>query len=248
MLKLRLGLLTAALLLPLASMGASNGAALDSANNDVSNTASLQRGAAYYVNYCLGCHSAQYVRYNRLADDLGLSESQVINNLMVTGERPFDTMQAAMPRSDSESWFGQPPPDLSLIARARSTDYLYTFLRSFYVDEGSPLGTNNRVLSSPAMPNVLWELQGLQRAVYTEEERADGSVLEVFDGFEIVQPGRLSPEEFDRVARDIVNFLDYIGEPVQLQRQSLGLRVIGFLLIFLLFAWLLKREIWKDVK
>ena len=248
MLKLRLGLLTAALLLPMASMGATSGFALESANNDVSNTASLQRGAAYYVNYCLGCHSAQYVRYNRLAQDLGLSEDQVVNNLMVTGERPFDTMNTAMPQRDSESWFGQPPPDLSLIARARSTDYLYTFLRSFYVDEGSPLGTNNMALSNPAMPNVLWELQGLQSAVYREEERADGTVREVFDGFEIVQPGRLSPDEFDRVARDIVNFLDYIGEPVQLQRQSLGLRVIGFLLIFLLFAWLLKREIWKDVK
>ena len=143
---------------------------MDPANNDVGNTASLQRGARYFVNYCQGCHSAQYVRYNRLAEDLGLSEDQLMENLMFVGEQPHDTMINSMPYDDSARWFGQAPPDLSLIARSRGTDYLYNFLRTFYVEEGTPTGVNNMVLANTSMPHVLWELQGIQRAVFEEHE------------------------------------------------------------------------------
>ena len=219
-------------------------AELDSANNNVANTASLQRGAKYFVNYCLGCHSAEYVRYNRLAQDLQLSEQQLTDNLMFTGEFPFDTMENAMRPEDSERWFGISPPDLSLIARSRGTDYIYTFLRSFYAAPERPTGVDNMVLPGTAMPHVLWQLQGTQRAVFEPDEHG----TQAFERFELARPGELGVEEFDSVVRDIVNFLDYIGEPIKRQRQQLGIRVIGFLLVFLLIAYMLKKEIWKDVK
>jgi ubiquinol-cytochrome c reductase cytochrome c1 subunit len=233
-----------ALLLGLAVGGAAvaqEEAELEPANNNIDNVASLQRGAKYFVNYCLGCHSAKYVRYNRLAEDLQLTEQQLVENLMFTGERPFDTMANAMLPEDSVRWFGISPPDLSLIARSRGTDYLYTFLRSFYVDPSSPTGVDNIVLPGTAMPHVLWELQGLQHTVSGEGSEGGAKL-------ELVKPGELAPEEYDQVVRDIVNFLDYIGEPIQRERHALGIRVIGFLLVFLLIAYLLKKEIWKDVK
>jgi ubiquinol-cytochrome c reductase cytochrome c1 subunit len=219
-------------------------AALDEANNNIANTASLQRGAKYFVNYCLGCHSAKYVRYNRMGLDLQLSDQQLLDNLMFTGERPFDTMANAMRPEDAERWFGITPPDLSLIARSRGTDYIYTYLRSFYADPSKPTGVDNVVLPGTAMPHVLWQLQGTQRAVFAPDEHG----AEVFERFELTRPGELGVEEFDSVVRDIVNFLDYIGEPIKRQRQQLGIRVIGFLLVFLLIAYMLKKEIWKDVK
>lgn len=217
--------------------------ALDSAHNDVSDVASLQRGAKYVVNYCLGCHSAEYVRYNRIGTDLGLTEDQLVENLMFTGQRPFDTMQNAMLDADAVRWFGVAPPDLSLIARSRGTDYIYNFLRGFYADESTPSGTNNLVLANTAMPHVLWELQGLRRLVHEEAEGGVDSEAH----FDVVRPGTLSEAEFDDVVRDIVNFLDYIGEPIQLERRDLGIKVIAFLLIFLVISYMLKREIWKDV-
>jgi ubiquinol-cytochrome c reductase cytochrome c1 subunit len=224
-------------------VAAQHEAALDDANNNIANTASLQRGAKYFVNYCMGCHSAQYVRYNRLGRDLQLSDQQLMDNLMFTGEQVFDTMDIAMRREDAARWFGIAPPDLSLIARSRGTDYIYTFLRSFYADPTSPTGADNIVLPGTAMPHVLWQLQGTQRAVFAEH---DG--VEAFEHFEMLTPGELSVAEFDNVVRDIVNFLDYIGEPIKRERQQLGIRVIGFLLVFLLIAYMLKKEIWKDVK
>jgi ubiquinol-cytochrome c reductase cytochrome c1 subunit len=219
-------------------------AELDEARNNVANTASLQRGAKYFVNYCLGCHSAQYVRYNRLAEDLQLSEDQLVENLMFTGQQPFDTMSIAMRPEDAVRWFGVEPPDLSLIARSRGTDYLYTFLRSFYSDESRPTGVDNVVLPGTAMPHVLWELQGLQSAVFEHDE----SGAEHLVGFETLIPGTLNEDEYDGVVRDIVNFLAYIGEPMQLERQRLGVRVIAFLLVLLLISYLLKKEIWRDVE
>lgn len=239
---------TPAAALPGMALAAAAGAMLEPAHNDVSNVASLQRGARNFVNYCFGCHSAQYVRYNRLAQDLQLTEEQVIENLMFTGERPFDTMDNAMPVEDARTWFGNPPPDLSLIARSRGPDYLYTFLKSFYLDPSRPNGVNNLVLPGVAMPHVLWELQGMQRAVYEGETDQQGNVHKTFTGFEQASPGTMHPEEYDQFVRDTVNFLAYIGEPVQLQRRNLGLRVLGFLLVFFLFAYFLKKEIWKDVK
>ncbi len=240
------GIAVSLVLLPLVGGAAGGGdTGFDEApRNDVSNIASLQRGAKYFVNYCMGCHSAKYVRYNRLAEDLQLSEAQLIENLMFTGERPFDTMDNVMPAADAARWFGQQPPDLTLISRSRGTTYLYNFLRTFYQDESTATGANNMMLPSTSMPHVLWELQGIQRPVY---EPAEEGKTPVFKEFEIVQAGLLSEEDYDQVVRDLVNFLDYIGEPMQLQREALGYRVIAFLLVFLLFAFLLKREIWTDV-
>lgn len=245
----RLVVLTVVLVLSSASYGqhgAGGGLAMEPAGNDVSDIASLQRGAKYFVNYCLGCHSAQYVRYNRLGERLGLSEAQLAENLMFTGERPFDTMQNSMRPEDGNVWFGIAPPDLSLIARSRGTDQIYNFLRGFYVDESAPTGTNNLWLENTAMPHVLWELGGIKRAVF-EDVEVDGVMTHSLQGFEVVREGTLSEAEFDEVVRDIVNFLDYIGEPLQLERRALGIRVIAFLLIFLLISYMLKREIWKDV-
>lgn len=231
---------------PLAAFAAEGGVPLLHANNDVSNTNSLQRGARNFVNYCMGCHSAQYVRYNQLAKDLQISEDQLVNNLMFAGGKPHDRMEIAMPAADAARWFGTAPPDLSLIARSRGTDYLFTFLKGFYIDEDRPTGVNNVVLENAAMPHVLWELQGSQRATFAEHEH-DGAVTKVFEGFEQVEPGTMSPDEFDQFVRDLVNFLEYIGEPIQLERRQLGIWVLMFLLVFGLFAWALKQEIWKDI-
>ena len=214
---------------------------MDPANTDVADIESLQRGAKYFVNYCLGCHSAEYVRYNRVGADLGLTDAQLAENIMFTGERPFDTMTNAMTPEDAALWFGVAPPDLSLIARSRGTDYLYNFLRGFYQDESTATGANNLWLENTAMPHVLWELQGVRTA------ELNGIAIPVFEHFETVTPGTLSEPEYDELARDIVTFLDYIGEPMQLERRALGTKVIGFLFIFLLISYMLKREIWKDV-
>jgi ubiquinol-cytochrome c reductase cytochrome c1 subunit len=233
--------------LPVLAAGGGGGAFQQPANNDVSNVASLQRGARNFVNYCQGCHSAKYVRYNQLARDLGLTEEQVIGNLMFGAARPTETMAIAMRPADGERWFGIAPPDLSLMARSKGADYIYNFLRTFHVDPKRPSGVNNLMLPNTAMPHVLWELQGLQTAVFEDEEH-DGVKQVVFRKFEQASPGSLSPEEYDEFVRDTVNFLDYIAEPVKLKRQSLGILVISFLLVFGILAYLLKQEIWKDVK
>jgi ubiquinol-cytochrome c reductase cytochrome c1 subunit len=222
---------------------------IEHANNDVSNQASLQRGARNFVNYCVGCHSARYVRYSRLGDDLGLTEAQVIENLMFTGDAIHDTMQAALPQEQAARWFGTAPPDLSLIARSRGTDYVYSFLKSFYLDPKRPTGVNNLVLPNTSMPHVLWEVQGYQAAVYDgQSDPAHDAVHKKFKGFELVEPGSLDPEQYEQFVRDTVNFLDYISEPMQLQRRNLGFYVLAFLLVFFLFAFMLKKEYWKDVK
>lgn len=227
---------------------ASEGAGLhDVANNDVANLASLQRGARNFVNYCQGCHSAKYVRYNQLARDLGITEKQVIDNLMFGAARPTDTMDIAMRPADGQRWFGMAPPDLSLMARSKGPDYIYNFLRSFYLDKSRPTGVNNIMLPNAAMPHVLWELQGQQEAKF-EEVQHGGAAQVVFAGFEPVSPGTLTPKAYDEFVRDTVNFLDYIAEPMKLKRQSLGILVVAFLLVFGLFAYLLKLEIWKDVR
>ena len=217
------------------------------ANNDVANTASLQRGARNFVNYCQGCHSAKYVRYNQLARDLGMTEQQVIKNLMFGAARPTDTMDIAMRPADGQRWFGIAPPDLSLMARSKGPDYIYNFLRSFYVDPARPAGVNNLMLPNAAMPHVLWELQGVNKAVYEQEEH-NGATHLVFRRFEAISPGKLNAEEYDQFVRDTVNFLDFIAEPMKLKRESLGILVVAFLLVFGVFAYLLKQEIWKDVR
>jgi ubiquinol-cytochrome c reductase cytochrome c1 subunit len=234
--------------IPLSALAAGGGAHLEHANNDVTNTASLQRGAANFVNYCLGCHSAQYVRYNRLAADIGLTEEQLVENLMFTGERPHDTMRSAMNADDAKRWFGVQPPDLTLIARSRGTDYVYTFLRSFYLDPAKATGVNNLALPGTAMPHVLWTLQGYQEAVWEGEMDEQGVAQKHFKEFNLASLGSMTAEEFDEFVRDTVNFLEYIAEPAQMQRRSLGFPVIAFLIVFTLIAWALKKEFWKDVK
>lgn len=245
--KMRVLAVAAGLLGAMAVVQASE-ASYEKPNNNVANVASLQRGAANFVNYCSGCHSAKYVRYNRLAVDLQLTDAQVEQNLIFNGGKITDVMSKAMTDTDAAQWFGKAPPDLSLIARARGTDYLFSFLKSFYVDASRPTGMNNTVLVGASMPHVLWELQGVQKAVYEGTTDEAGNVEKHFKGFELETQGKLSPEEYDEFVRDTVNFLDYIGEPVQLQRRALGFKVVGFLLVLFLLVYSLKREYWKDVK
>lgn len=231
---------------------------LDTAPIDLHNKASLQRGAKLFVNYCMGCHSAQYQRYNRLARDFGLTEEQVSENLILNADTKVgNTMKIAMPKDQSKDWFGAAPPDLTLIARSKGVDYLYTYLRTFYLDDSRPLGVNNAVFPAVGMPHVLWELQGWQEPVYAAAHGADhddaeggeagGGEEEVITGLKIVEPGAMTPPEFDAAMADLVNFLAYIAEPVQLERKRLGWWVLGFLVLCLAVFYPLKKEYWKDV-
>ena len=235
------------LCLPAAAAEEEGAAWMHEAHIDLGNRASLQRGAKYYVNYCLGCHSARYVRYSRVGTDLGIDSQQLATNLMFTADKPQQTMDIAMPPADAKRWFGRTPPDLSLVARSRGPDWIYSYLTSFYLDPGKPWGVNNLVLPNAAMPHVLWELQGTQRALFREEKDAAGHAHPVFERFEPVAQGRLTAEQYDGVVRDIVNFLAYVGEPGQLERRSLGLRVLAFLGVLFALAYALKKEFWKDV-
>ena len=221
------------------------------ANIQPGNKASLQRGARNFMNYCSGCHSAKYVRFTTVGADLELSEEQLINNLMFNAEKTFETVRTSMASGDAERWFGVAPPDLSLMARARGADYVYNFLKGFYLEEASPTGVNNLVLAGTSMPHVLWELQGYQTAVFSEhtEEAADGSTITTthFEGFEPATVGHMDAEEYDAFVRDTVNFLAYIAEPIRSERRKLGTWVIIYLLVFLVIARMLKKQIWKDV-
>lgn len=239
--------LIAFLFLGAASAAGGGGGLHDAANNDISNLPSLQRGAGNFVNYCSGCHSAKYVRYNQLARDLQMSEDQVVKNLMFAATKPTETMEIAMRPEDAQRWFGLMPPDLSLIARSKGPDYLYNFLRSFYLDPARFTGVNNLMLPGASMPHVLAELQGTQQAIFREAE-VNGTVQHVFDRFEPVTPGTMTSAEYDEFVRDTVNFLEYIGEPTKQKRQSLGILVMVFLVVFLVLAYLLKREVWRDVR
>ena len=222
------------------------------AADDVSNRASLQRGARNFESYCLGCHSLKYERYSRLATDLDIPQSELEKYLVPAGDKPADYILTSMPAADAETWFGKTPPDLSLMARARGADYLYQFLKTFYIDPTKPTGVNNLRLAATAMPHVLSELEGLKRAVFKDVQKpsADGPVTteRVFDHFETVAPGRLTAEQYDEFVHDTVNFLDYVGEPTQADRRALGVWVVLFLLVFTWLAWLLKKEYWKDVR
>lgn len=188
------------------------------ANNDVSDVNSLQRGAGNFFNYCAGCHSLKFIRYNQIAEDLDLNESQLVQNLIFTQAKPEDAVITNMLPSDGSRWFGTSPPDLSLITRSRGTDQVYNFLRTFYKDSTSPTGADNRALPGTSMPNVLWLVQE-----------------------------QLNEKEFDQFTLDIVNFLDYVSEPIQSERKRVGIWVILFLLVFLVFSYGLYKDIWKEV-
>jgi ubiquinol-cytochrome c reductase cytochrome c1 subunit len=234
--------------LPAAAFAAGAGYPLQEANADVSNLASLQRGARNFVNYCLGCHSLQYMRYSQLADDLALTEKELRDNLMFTGERVYDPMRSAMPAEKARVWFGNAPPDLSLIARSRGVDYVYTFLKSFYADPSRPTGANNALLANTVMPNVLAVRQGEQLPRYEDRAGADGRPTPHLVALDPGAPGEMTAEEFDGFVRDTVAFLEYVSEPAKAQRKALGVWVVLFLLMFTVFAYLLYKEYWKDVK
>jgi ubiquinol-cytochrome c reductase cytochrome c1 subunit len=241
-------LLLAIAMLPPAALAATGGYPLQQANTDVSNLASLQRGARNFVNYCLGCHSAKYMRYSQVAQDLALTEDEVRANLMFTGTRIYDTMESAMPADRARQWFGNVPPDLSLIARSRGVDYVYTFLRSFYEDPSRPTGANNAVLPQTAMPNVLAARQGTQRPRFEKKLDKEGREVEHLVALEPGTPGEMPAAAFDSFVRDTVAFLEYVSEPAKAQRKALGVWVILFLLMFTTFSWFLYKEYWKDVK
>ena len=192
---------------------------LDNADTDIMDRASLQNGAKLFMNYCSGCHAISFMRYNRIGADLGLSDELITENLMFAGSKPGETMVTAMPEGAASKWFGGVPPDLSLVARSKGTDWIYTYLRSFYNDEARIFGVNNKVLVNASMPDVLWSLRESQ-----------------------------SEAEFDNSVRDITNFLDYVGEPAKLIRLQLGKWVLLFLGVLFILTYMLKKEYWKDVK
>ena len=224
---------------------ASSGAGLLQAGTDLGDRASLQRGAALYMNYCSGCHSLKYLRYSRMAEDLGLTEDEVMKNLNFTGAKYGEQVQVSLSEDDAKKWFGKMPPDLSLIGRVRGSDWIYTYLKSFYLDESRPLGWNNKLFPNASMPNPLWQQQGLQHAEYGEPDKATGD--RPVHGLKITTPGTQTPEQFDQSVRDIATFLEYAGEPAALKREKLGVWVILFLVAFTLLAYMLKNEYWKDV-
>ena len=233
-------------LLPGLVLAAGGGFPLDKAEYDLSDKASLQRGAATFMNYCAGCHSTQYQRYNRVAADIGKPEELMRENLIFTGAKIGDLMKSAMSEKDAARWFGAPPPDLTLVARVRGADWIYTYLRSFYVDETRPFGVNNAVFPSVGMPHVLEPLQGTPRAEF-ETHTLDGVEMQQVVSIKSDGNGEMNNEEYDQTVLDLVNFLVYSAEPVQQERERMGFWVLGFIAIFFIFTVLLKKEFWRDV-
>jgi ubiquinol-cytochrome c reductase cytochrome c1 subunit len=234
-------------MLPSLAMAAGANVPLDKAHVDLSDKASLQNGAKLFMNYCFGCHSTQYQRYERVANDLEIPVDLMKENLIFDPEAKVgELMVNAMPAKQAANWFGAPPPDLTLVARVRGADWLYTYLRSFYVDPSRPFGVNNIVFPSVGMPHVLEELQGIPSPVY-ETHIVDGEEVKVVVGAETDGTGELSASEYDKAVGDLVNFLVYSGDPVQLERHTLGWWVMGFLVLFTIVVVLLKKEYWRDV-
>lgn len=232
-------------LLMAGSAFAAGGGSYESANTQVENKAMLQRGAAMYMNYCAGCHSLKYLRYSRMAADLGLTEEQVMDNLVFVSDAKFgDSIETGISKDDGTAFFGKAPPDLSLVARSRGVDWLFSYLKSFYVDPTAAAGWNNTVFPNASMPHVLAELQGVQAIKH--EETHEGAQAHA-PKFELVQAGSMTPAQYDSAVRDLVTFLEYAGEPAILKRQSMGVWVLLYLALFTFLAWLVKHEYWKDV-
>jgi len=239
-----LALLAVAALFGAAAAQAEEGEGMQASQANASNTASVQRGARTYFNYCSGCHSIKYMSYSRLSEDLKLAPAEVLKSFAFTGAKIGDQVVSNMPAENSQQWFGKTPPDLSLEARAKGGDWIYNYLRSFYVDPTASVGWNNTVFPNASMPNPLWELQGVQVAHRAAAKPGEEAAIEKL---EISQKGRESRQEFDETVRDLTSFLLYVGEPASLQRASVGVWVILFLVGFTFLAWLLKHEYWKDV-
>jgi ubiquinol-cytochrome c reductase cytochrome c1 subunit len=226
--------------------------AWDHAPNTQNDLTSLQNGAKLFVNYCLNCHSAAYMRYNRLRD-IGLTEQQIKDNLLFTSAKVGDTMKSAIDPKQAKDWFGAVPPDLTLIARSRAghggtgTDYLYTYMRTFYRDPARPTGWNNLVFPNVGMPHVLWQLQGEREPEFDERE-VHGQKEKVFTGWKQVTPGTLSTADYDHAVGDLVNYLQWMSEPAQNSRVRVGVWVMIFLVVLTFFAWRLNAAFWKDVR
>ncbi|RWA54148.1 cytochrome C [Cupriavidus sp. UYMSc13B] len=228
------------------AMASEGGFPLEPAPVNTADLSSLQRGAKVFVNYCLNCHGASMMRYNRLKD-IGLTDDQIRENLLFSADKVGETMTIAMQPKEAKAFFGAQPPDLSVIARARGDDWLYTYLRTFYRDDSRATGWNNLVFPSVGMPHVLWELQGQRAAKFTEVEE-HGEKVHKFAGFEQLSAGKLSKVEYDQATADLVGFLDWMAEPAQNHRKRLGVWVLLFLGVFTVFAWRLNAAYWKDVK
>ncbi|WP_299084592.1 cytochrome c1 [uncultured Paraglaciecola sp.] len=235
-----------AFLLPMGAMAAGGNVHLDKAEYDLTDKASLQNGAKLFMNYCLGCHQTQYQRYQRTFEDLGIPVDLGQENLQFTGEKPGEHIKNAMPSESGAKWFGAPPPDLTLVARVRGADWIYTYLRSFYADEKSTFGVNNLVFPDVGMPHALEELQGVPRKTM-EKMLIDGEMVERYVGIKADGSGELSAAEYDTAVLDLVNYLVYIGEPSRLQSESIGRWVMVFLLVLLVLVYLLKKDYWRDV-
>nr|WP_315465362.1 cytochrome c1 [uncultured Rhodoferax sp.] len=231
---------------------ATSGIAWDKAPSRTNDMASLQNGAKVFVNYCLNCHSAAFMRFNRLKD-IGLTDQQIKDNLLFTTDKVGETMKAAIDPRQAKDWFGANPPDLTVIARSRAgaggtgADYLYTYLRTYYVDETKATGWNNLVFPSVGMPHVLWELQGKRLPIY-ETVSNHGHEEHVFKGWQQVSPGTMTPAQYDQTIGDLVNYLQWMAEPAQNTRVRVGVWVLLFLSVLTLFAWRLNAAFWKDVK
>lgn len=224
-------------------VAASESVHLDKAPINPANKASLQRGAKVFINYCLNCHSAAYMRYNRLAE-LGLSDEQIKTNLLFTADKVGDTMTSAMAKRDGNAWFGAAPPDLSVVSRARGADWLYSYLRGFYRDDTRPTGWNNVVFDKVAMPHVLWQLQG-EQVLKPDHDEAHGAGT---SSLVIDKPGSLSADQYNALVADLVNYMVFMGEPAKHQRLQLGIYVLLFLGLLFVLTYLLKKEFWKDVQ
>jgi ubiquinol-cytochrome c reductase cytochrome c1 subunit len=239
-------LLTAVLAIP-GAHAAGGYEGLESSGANVHDMASLQRGAKFFFNYCHSCHSAEYMRYQRLAEDIeGLDAQMIEENLLFGGQEITDYMKPAMPYETSADWFGKAPPDLTLVARSKGgVDWVYTFMKGFYLTDE---GWNNTVLENASMPHVLWELQGIQRPVYETVVTENGEEQTRIKELTLDEPGLMTPEEYSAAMRDLSAFLIYMGEPAILERERLGVWVLLFLVVFTFVSWLLYHEYWKDVK
>jgi ubiquinol-cytochrome c reductase cytochrome c1 subunit len=224
----------------------------DKAPNKLNDLSALQHGAKLFVNYCLNCHSAAYMRFNRLTD-IGLSPQDIKDNLLFTTDKVGETMKIAMDPKQAKDWFGGTPPDLTVIARSRSghggtgADYLYTYLRTYYRDDAKATGWNNLAFPNVGMPHVLWELQGQRKPVYDTVE-SHGHEVHVFKGWQQITPGKLSPAEYDEAVADLVNYMQWMSEPSQNTRVRVGVWVMVFLLIFMVIAWRLNASFWKEIR
>ena len=248
-------LIATLVLLPGLAVAAESEFPLDRAPDHTRDLAALQNGARLFVNYCLNCHAASSMRYNKLRD-IGLTDAQIKDNLLFTGEKVGDMMTVAMAPKDAKAWFGATPPDLSVIARAKASgagsgsDWLYTYLRTFYKDDTRPTGWNNMVFPNVGMPHVLWELQGIRSAKYEEikDPHDENKVIHKFAGFEQVTPGKMSSLEYDKSVADLVSFMTWMAEPAQNTRKRLGVWVLMFLGVFIVITWRLNASYWKEVK